>query len=66
MKRIFGPAVICSFLAVSGALAQSPTSSPPPAGPTEVQCSEGYKDGMSWTREQFTKACADLKDRKKP
>ena len=26
--------------------------------PTAAQCAAGYQQGMSWTREEFAKACA--------
>jgi len=26
--------------------------------PTSAQCAAGYQQGMSWTREEFVKACA--------
>lgn len=26
--------------------------------PTAAQCAAGYQEGMSWTREEFAKACA--------
>jgi hypothetical protein len=30
-----------------------------------MQCQDGYKDGMQWTRDQFTAACAKLRESKK-
>jgi hypothetical protein len=48
----------------SAALAQG-TAPQPPIGPTEMQCQDGYKDGMQWTRDQFTAACAKLRESKK-
>lgn len=53
-------------VAFSAALAQTTTLPPAPVGPTDVQCSQPFKEGMGWTLEQFTKACAEMKDRKKP
>ena len=49
----------------SAAFAQTGTAPQPPMGPTEMQCQEGYKDGMQWTRDQFTAACAKLREGKK-
>ena len=56
--------MVCAagFLSAS-AMAQG--TPPPPLGPTEVQCSAGYKDGMGWTKDQFTSACQKLKESKK-
>lgn len=30
--------------------------------PTPAQCTAGYQAGMSWTRDEFLKACAQKKD----
>jgi hypothetical protein len=49
----------------TAALAQTGTAPPPPTGPTAMQCQEGYKDGMQWTRDQFISACAKLNESKK-
>jgi hypothetical protein len=56
--------VMCAAALSTSALAQG-TAPQPPIGPTEMQCQEGYKDGMQWTRDQFTAACAKLRDSKK-
>lgn len=58
-------ACLLSALAATTAFAQT-TSPPPPISPTEIQCNQGFQEGMGWTREQFVKACAELKDLKKP
>jgi hypothetical protein len=29
--------------------------------PTSAQCNAGYKQGMPWTKQQFTAACAKVK-----
>ena len=50
---------------MGSALAQTTQAPPPPAGPTDLQCREGYKAGMQWTQAEFTKACADLSATKK-
>jgi hypothetical protein len=53
-----------AVLVSTAALAQG-TAPQPPMGPTEMQCQEGYKEGMQWTRDQFTAACAKIRDGKK-
>ena len=37
------------------AVAQSPATAP-----TAAQCTAGYQSGMSWTREEFMRACAQM------
>jgi hypothetical protein len=59
-------ATLIALAGMGSALAQTTQAPPPPQGPTELQCREGYKAGMPWTQEEFTKACADLAQRKKP
>ena len=49
----------------TAAVAQQGTAPQPPMGPTEMQCQEGYKEGMQWTRDQFTAACEKLRESKK-
>lgn len=39
----------------------TPTQATPATAPTEAQCKAGYQDGMAWTRDDFTKACAKFK-----
>ena len=58
-------AVLISTLISTAAVAQQGTAPPPPTGPTEMQCQEGYKEGMQWTRDQFTSACLKLREGKK-
>ena len=61
MKTLFAVTMIALS---STAYAQSTTPSPsaaPAAGPTQVQCNAGWKEGMAWSREDFTKACAKFK-----
>ncbi len=52
--------------------ARAPTVTPGPgpsnpsavaqnAMPTAAQCTAGYQSGMSWTRDEFMKACAQMK-----
>ena len=56
----------CALGLLSGsALAQKATTPPPPAGPTDVQCQQGWKQGMKWTKDQFQQACMKMKDSKK-
>ena len=64
MKSVL--AVVFTLATFGPVLAQTTAAPPPPAGPTELQCRDGYKDGMQWTRDAFTKACADLNAQKKP
>lgn len=46
----------------SAALAQTtPPPAPTPEVPTLAQCNEGYKDGMTWTKEQFEQACLKVR-----
>ncbi len=59
-------AVFITIVGMGSALAQTTQAPPPPLGPTELQCRDGYKAGMPWTQAEFTKACADLAQRKKP
>ena len=58
-------AIGVSALLAGAALAQATTTPVAPIPgtlqPTVVQCNQGWKDGMAWTKEQFTKACVDLK-----
>ncbi|MFM9850637.1 MAG: hypothetical protein ACKVP3_26345 [Hyphomicrobiaceae bacterium] len=58
--------VLATLAGMGSALAQTTQAPPPPAGPTEDQCRAGYQQGMEWTQAQFTKACADLEQKKKP
>ena len=57
MKKMIAAAFATSILATS-VVAQ--TVPPSPAGPTMTQCQSGYKDGMQWTKDQFTQACLKL------
>ena len=61
MKFIFAAAMLVTLPAA--AFAQQQPAPPPPAGPTVVQCNQGYKDGMQWTKEQFAAACLRLKQK---
>lgn len=61
MRTIIAIPFIAALGFATSALAQTTTTPPAPAGPTVVQCNQGYQDGMPWTREAFTKACVDLK-----
>jgi len=58
-------AVLLTLASMGSALAQTTQAPPPPAGPTDLQCRDGYKAGMQWTQAEFTKACADLSATKK-
>ncbi len=60
IKMASAAAFAATVLSV-GAVAQTRTPPPPPKGPTVVQCNQGYKEGMGWTRQQFTQACRKLK-----
>jgi hypothetical protein len=60
-------AVLITLAGMGSALAQTTGQAPPPPqGPTEAQCRDGHKAGMPWTQADFTKACADLAQKKKP
>jgi hypothetical protein len=37
---------------------------PPPEGPTVVECNQGYNANMPWTLQEFTTACAKLREDK--
>ena len=63
MIKFIAAAFATSILATS-VVAQ--TAPPPPAGPTIVECQNGYKDGMQWTKDQFEQACAKLRQGSKP
>ena len=43
-------AVLLTLASMGSALAQTTQAPPPPQGPTELQCREGYKAGMQWTQ----------------
>lgn len=64
MKSVL--AVVFTLATFGPVLAQTTAAPPPPLGPTALQCQEGYKQGMQWSQEEFTKACADLSAQKKP
>jgi len=49
----------------TAAVAQQGSTPPPPSGPTQVQCQEGYKQGMQWTKQQFEAASLKLKESNK-
>jgi hypothetical protein len=51
-------AVCAAGLLSTAAFAQ--TAPPPPQGPTAIQCRDGYKDGMPWSRAEFLAACQKL------
>jgi hypothetical protein len=57
--------IAAAALISTAAVAQQGTAPPPPTGPTEMQCQDGYKEGMQWTRDQFTAACTKLREGKK-
>jgi hypothetical protein len=60
MTRII--ASVLALGALSGsALAQATGTPPPPVGPTQVQCNQGWTANSQWSKEQFTAACAKLK-----
>jgi hypothetical protein len=57
--------VMCAAAVVSTAALAQGSAPQPPMGPTEMQCQEGYKQGMQWTRDEFTAACAKLREGRK-
>lgn len=59
-------AVLLTLASIGSAVAQTTTAPPPPTGPTAAQCRDGHKADMPWTKDAFTKACADLAAQKKP
>ena len=58
LKQVLLGAVVA--LTAGPALAQTELPAPP-AGPTIVQCNQGYQDGMPWTRQAFTAHCVKLR-----
>ncbi len=58
--------VLATLAGMGTALAQTGPAPQPPAGPTETQCRNGYQANMPWTQTEFTKACAELAQKKKP
>ena len=57
---------ICAVTLFSmAAVAQQGSAPPPPSGPTQVQCQEGHKQGMQWTKQQFETACLKFKESNK-
>ncbi len=62
MSKKFAAFVTALTLGSAAALAQTATTpAAPQTLPTSQQCTAGYKDGMAWTKDQFIKACADVK-----
>ena len=59
MVKIIATFCVLSF-ASTVAVAQQQTAPPPPAGPTAVDCQQGWKEGSRWTQEQFTAACTKI------
>ena len=47
-------------LTAGPALAQTQLPAPP-AGPTIVECNQGYQEGMPWSRQEFTAHCVRLR-----
>jgi len=52
-------------LSFGSSIALAQTAPPPPAGPTMVQCEQGWKQGSQWTKDQFEAACVKLREGKK-
>jgi hypothetical protein len=59
-------ATLCALgVGSAAALAQQQTPPVPPTGPTAVDCQQGWKADSKWTQEQFTAACAKLREGQK-
>jgi hypothetical protein len=56
--------VLCIAALLSTAAIAQTTAPPPPKGPTDAQCKAGFKEGMGWTRDQFTAACQKMQQKK--
>jgi hypothetical protein len=52
-------------LCTTVASAQQGTPPPPPAGPTAVECQQGWKEDSRWTKAQFEAACLKIKEGQK-
>lgn len=61
MTKTIMTAIAALGFATSAVLAQTATT--PAAMPSSAECKAGYKDGMQWTKDQFIKACDDVKKR---
>jgi hypothetical protein len=59
--RLLATAGILGLLS-GGALAQATGTPVPPAGPTQVECDRGYRADSGWTLQEFTAACAKLRE----
>ena len=40
------------------------TAQSPPRAPTQAECDKGFNEDAGMTREQFIKACAEMKSKK--
>jgi hypothetical protein len=59
-------ATLCALsVGSAAALAQQQTPPVPPIGPTAVDCQQGWKADSKWTQEQFTAACAKIREGQK-
>jgi hypothetical protein len=61
MLRILTTAGMLGLLS-GAALAQATGTPVPPIGPTKVECDQGYREGSRWTQQEFTAACAKLRE----
>ena len=46
------------------ALSTAATAQTPPRAPTQEECDKGWNDNAGLTRDQFVKACAEMKSKK--
>jgi hypothetical protein len=61
MLRVLATAGALGML--SGAAFAQATGTPvPPQGPTQVECDQGYQQGSRWSAQEFTAACAKLRE----
>jgi hypothetical protein len=56
--------ILCAVTFAS-ATAMAQTAPVPPTGPTSVQCKDGWKEGMQWTKAQFEAACMKIREGEK-
>ena len=59
MKLALASMLTCVALTTSVSMAQTP-----PRTPTQEECDKGFNENAGLTREQFVKACAEMKAKK--
>ena len=60
MKTILAAGAL-AMAAAGGAHAQSTPGAANPEMPSALECKQGYKDGMRWSKEDFDAACVKVR-----